>query len=124
MSLCYLLAERFSYRYQKEHRQQEEELRTQRTMVYRYCSRMEMPRDIPYGAIEHWFHESLGKEINDQTRSIYKNKWGRVKLMDLSNNLFLILRGFDRLRHFDFAGAGKSDQPVGIYLLGRDYSGL
>ena len=91
MSLCCLLLERFSYRYQKEHRQQEEELRTQRTMVYRYCSQIENAKDIRMYAIENWFPERL-KELNDQTRSIFKNKWGRVKLMDLSNNLFLILR--------------------------------
>ena len=60
-------------------------------MVYRYCSQIENAKDIRMYAIENWFPERL-KELNDQTRSIFKSKWGRVKLMDLSNNLFLILR--------------------------------
>ncbi len=91
MSLCCLLLERFSYRYQKEHRQQEEELRTQRTMVYRYCSQIENAKDIRMYAIENWFPERL-KGAERPNQKYLQEQMGTGQADGPFNNLFLILR--------------------------------
>ena len=91
MTVSCLIFERISYRYQQKTRKEEGEYHHATYYLGDYCSALENAKDIRLYGIENWFPQRF-EQLNQKIKKLSANIWGRMKLMDVSNNLFLVVR--------------------------------
>ena len=91
MTVSCLIFERISYRYQQKTRKEEGEYHHATYYLGEYCSALENAKDIRLYGIENWFPQRF-EQLNQKIKKLSANIWGRMKLMDVSNNLFLVVR--------------------------------
>lgn len=91
MTVSCLIFERISYRYQQKTRKEEGEYHQATYYLGDYCSALENAKDIRLYGIENWFPQRF-EQLNQKIKKLSANIWGRMKLMDVSNNLFLVVR--------------------------------
>ena len=91
MTVSCLVFERVSYRYQQRSRPEEGACRQDTFLLRNYCCGIENAKDIRLYGIENWFPKRM-KQVYDRRICINANIWGRMKLMDISNAVFLVAR--------------------------------
>lgn len=91
MTVSCLVFERVSYRYQQRSRPEEGACRQDTFLLRNYCCGIENAKDIRLYGIENWFPKRM-KQVYDRRIRINANIWGRMKLMDISNAVFLVAR--------------------------------
>ena len=91
MTVSCLVFERVSYRYQQRSRSEEGACRQDTFLLRNYCCGIENAKDIRLYGIENWFPKRM-KQVYDRRIRINANIWGRMKLMDISNAVFLVAR--------------------------------
>ena len=91
MTVSCLVFERVSYRYQQRSRPEEGACRQDTFLLRNYCCGIENAKDIRLYGIENWFPKRM-KQVYDRRIRINSNIWGRMKLMDISNAVFLVAR--------------------------------
>lgn len=91
MTVSCLVFERVSYRYQQRSRPEEGACKQDTFLLRNYCCGIENAKDIRLYGIENWFPKRM-KQVYDRRIRINANIWGRMKLMDISNAVFLVAR--------------------------------
>ena len=91
MTVSCLVFERVSYRYQQRSRPEEGAYKQDTFLLRNYCCGIENAKDIRLYGIENWFPKRM-KQVYDRRIRINANIWGRMKLMDISNAVFLVAR--------------------------------
>ena len=91
MTVSCLVFERVSYRYQQRSRPEEGACKQDTFLLRNYCCGIENAKDIRLYGIENWFPKRM-KQVYDKRIRINANIWGRMKLMDISNAVFLVAR--------------------------------
>ena len=91
MTVSCLVFERVSYRYQQRSRSEEGACKQDTFLLRNYCCGIENAKDIRLYGIENWFPKRM-KQVYDRRIRINANIWGRMKLMDISNAVFLVAR--------------------------------
>ena len=91
MTISCLVFERVSYRYQQRSRSEEGACKQDTFLLRNYCCGIENAKDIRLYGIENWFPKRM-KQVYDRRIRINANIWGRMKLMDISNAVFLVAR--------------------------------
>ncbi len=91
MTASCLVFERVSYRYQQRSRSEEGACKQDTFLLRNYCCGIENAKDIRLYGIENWFPKRM-KQVYDRRIRINANIWGRMKLMDISNAVFLVAR--------------------------------
>ena len=91
MTASCLVFERVSYRYQQRSRPEEGACKQDTFLLRNYCCGIENAKDIRLYGIENWFPKRM-KQVYDRRIRINANIWGRMKLMDISNAVFLVAR--------------------------------
>ena len=91
MTVSCLVFERVSYRDQQRSRPEEGACRQDTFLLRNYCCGIENAKDIRLYGIENWFPKRM-KQVYDRRIRINANIWGRMKLMDISNAVFLVAR--------------------------------
>ena len=91
MTVSCLVFERVSYRYQQRSRSEEGACKQDTFLLRNYCCSIENAKDIRLYGIENWFPKRM-KQVYDRRIRINANIWGRMKLMDISNAVFLVAR--------------------------------
>lgn len=91
MTVSCLVFERISYRYQQRSRSEEGACRQDTFLLRNCCCGIENAKDIRLYGIENWFPKRM-KQVYDRRIRINANIWGRMKLMDISNAVFLVAR--------------------------------
>ena len=91
MTVSCLVFERVSYRYQQRSRPEEGACKQDTCLLRNYCCGIVNAKDIRLYGIENWFPKRM-KQVYDRRIRINANIWGRMKLMDISNAVFLVAR--------------------------------
>ncbi len=91
MTISCLILEKIAYRYQKKTMDEERELSQSIYMLRDYSCELQTAKDIRMYGIENWFPKRM-EELTQKRKKLNANVVGRAKLMDVSNNLFLVIR--------------------------------